>query len=133
MEALYAQLKGDRVLYSLERSRRARQYDKCLEVVHEAFYNFKLMAALVAVSRTGWDECTFSGGGRGLLMRPILPPQLRREAPLFEIERREGLIRKFKLYEDAMKLVQGYAIQDGEKAKLSAMSRLHRRDFVGTS
>jgi hypothetical protein len=45
------QLKGERVMDSLDRARAARLYDVCMTIVQKAHYNFKLMAALLQVGQ----------------------------------------------------------------------------------
>jgi hypothetical protein len=52
-------------------------------------------------------------------------------APTFEIARREALIKRFQQFKDPLKLVQGYAIEDGESARQQAMALVEKKDFEG--
>lgn len=95
----------------------SRQYDRCLGIVEEVYHSFKLMATLTAVlvlvvlvlmvllPLVVAPACLFASSPHDIIAAcPLLllgaGLQLRRDAPTFEISRREELISKYKIYED---------------------------------
>jgi len=89
-EALYEQLKGDRVLKQLEKARANEDFDKVLSILQEGRYHYKLMSTLLPIERS---------------------------MPSAECAKREIQKKEFLKYNKPLHFAQTLCIEDGLRAK----------------